>query len=116
MLSVTRPSIKKNLYKLDEYASDARTRSNGYDRVADELGVPVEFIRNAALRGGLPSVLRLRTVLTPRQEEMFVSECLVYARQVPHSQFQFFVKYQGLLLEEMRTILFFSSSNKHCDK
>ena len=108
MLFVARPSIKKNLYNLDEYASDARTRSNGYDRVADELGVPVEFIRNAALREGLPSVMRLRTVLTPRQEEMFNWNTI-------HSfSFSWSVKYYCWKRWGPSSI--FSSYNKHCDK
>ena len=53
MLSTARPSIKKNLYKLEEYIKAAPTRVHAYQRLAEELGVTVEAVRNAASKAGL---------------------------------------------------------------
>jgi len=82
MFSVARPSIKKNLFKLEEYMRSCFTRKEAYERLAEELGVTIEAIRNAASKAHLTSSQHsLNCFFSQREEEMLVCACLVYARQ-----------------------------------
>ena len=82
MSSSPRPSIKNNLWKLIEYMSSAPTREDAYQRMAEDFGVSVDSVRNAASKAGLTSSRQsLRYAFTEREEEMLVCACLIYARQ-----------------------------------
>ena len=82
MISAPRPQIKKHLYKLEEYMHCASTRVVAYEKLAEELGVTVQAIRNAASKAGLTSgPISLRRTFSPEEEEMLVCASLVYARQ-----------------------------------
>jgi len=78
MLSVPRPSIKKNLYKLEKYMRTAATRKGTCARLAQELGVTEQAVRNAASKYGITG---FRSTFSDHEEEMLVCACLVYARQ-----------------------------------
>ena len=53
-----------------------------YRRFAEELGVSVEAVRNAASRAGLTSAEHsMNCVFSDQEEEMLVNACLIYARQ-----------------------------------
>ena len=59
LLSVARPSLKKNLYELVKCASDVHTTPVAYVRVADDLRASIESDRNAASTEGLQCDLRI---------------------------------------------------------
>lgn len=82
MSAYARPSIKEFLPRLVEYMRSATTRDEAYQRLADELGVSVEAVRNAASKAGLTtSNHTLRYTFSEREEEILVCACLIYARQ-----------------------------------
>jgi len=68
-----RPSIRKNLDKMREQA---------FQRFADEFGVTVEAVRNAASQAGLTSSEHtMNCIFSEGEEEMLVCACLIYVRQ-----------------------------------
>ena len=77
-MSATRSLIVKNLYKLEMYRRIATPKKSAFVLLAEELGVDVQSVRNAASKNGF---VGFRTAFTPRQEEMLVCACLIFARQ-----------------------------------
>jgi len=88
-----RPSIRKNLDKLEEYMRTSSTREQAYRRFAEEFGVTVEAVRNAASQAGLTSWEHsMRCVFSEEEEEMLVCVCLIYARQGTPFTFSLFAE------------------------
>jgi len=76
-MSIARPSIVKNLYKLEMYRRKATPEKSAFILLAEELMVDVQSVRNAASKYGF---VGFRGPFTARQEEMLVCSCQVFAR------------------------------------
>ena len=70
------------LYKLEEYAKEATTRKEAYNRLSLETGLSSNSFRLAASRSGLTKTGRsLKYAFSKEEENALVAVCLMYARQ-----------------------------------
>ena len=82
MSAVQHSPAKEQLYKFDEYSSQASTRSGAYSRMSMESGSSAGALRVAASRAGLTSPSHsLKFAFSMEEEIALVVVCQLYARQ-----------------------------------
>ena len=112
-MSNTHSLIVKNLYKLEIYRSIATPEQSPFVLLAEELKVDVQSVRNAASKYGF---VGFRTAFTPRQEEMLVCACLIFAGKGTPLTIPMFSEVARKLAVNKKKKTFFTSFHERLEK